>query len=148
MSQAPKISVSHIGICTRDFDHSIRFYTEALGFTLSGQAGGGQPYDTLLELPPSLKIRAAFVKRDGLTLELLAYDSPGVVGAAERRPMNQLGLTHLSLVVDDIDAVANRIVEYGGRVYPDTRINGSDSGDYVFCTDPNGMRIELWRQIG
>ena len=145
MNQVPKTTVSHIGICTSDFEGTIRFYTEGLGFTLGQTAEGAEPYDILLEVR-KLKLRAAFVRKDGFTLEILAYDSPGVVGTGERRPMNQLGFTHLSLVVEDIDTIVERIVEYGGRLYPDTRINGSGSGDYVFCTDPNGVRIELWRQ--
>ena len=35
-----------------------------------------------------------------------------------RRPMNQLGLTHLSLRVDDVDAVAAAIEALGGTVVP------------------------------
>jgi lactoylglutathione lyase len=60
--------------------------------------------------------------------------------------MNQLGLTHLSLRVDDIDAVAGQIERLGGEVLPTTRTRMGDRSsplDFVYCTDPDGVRIEL-----
>jgi predicted enzyme related to lactoylglutathione lyase len=52
--------------------------------------------------------------------------------------------------VDDVDAAARRIVELGGAVYPHTRV-GYQVGDQapidsVYCTDPDGVRLELIRQ--
>jgi len=78
-------------------------------------------------------------------IELLYYDRPGSVGPAERRPMNDFGLTHLALRVDNVDAVIERIVEQGGRAYPHTRVE-TPLGILVFCTDPDGTRIELWQK--
>ena len=123
---------------------STRFYTEALGFVLSHSVEGGPPFDIMTELP-ELELRASFLKRDGVMIELLQYVRPGTVGPAERRPMNQLGLTHLSLTVDDIAAVTDLIGKYGGRVYSQTRVK-TPVGDMMFCTDPDGVRIELWQK--
>jgi catechol 2,3-dioxygenase-like lactoylglutathione lyase family enzyme len=84
--------------------------------------------------------------RDGITIELLGFEHPRVVGDGRRRPMNQLGLTHLSLTVDDIDAVAGQIEALGGHVVRATRtILGAPAArlEFVYCTDPDGVRIEL-----
>ena len=51
-------------------------------------------------------VESRMVRRDGVTIELLGFVSPGATGDGGRRPMNQLGLTHLSLRVDDVDQVA------------------------------------------
>ena len=81
-----------------------------------------------------------------MTIELLGYVSPAPTGDGDRRPMNQLGLTHLSLRVDDVDDVASAIEGLGGTVVRGTRTTFDVSGrrlDFVYCTDPDGVRIEL-----
>jgi catechol 2,3-dioxygenase-like lactoylglutathione lyase family enzyme len=41
------VAISHIAICTSDVARSVRFYTEALGFTLDRSIDGiGAPFDT------------------------------------------------------------------------------------------------------
>jgi glyoxylase I family protein len=145
MSQYPTMTFSHVGICVSDLERSTRFYTEALGFVLSHTVEAGPPFDIMTELP-KLKLRASFFKRDGIMIELLYHERPATVGSAERRPMNQLGLTHMAFTLDEIDPVADRIVKYGGRAYPQTRVK-SPVGDFMFCTDPDGTRIELWQKV-
>src|SRR5258705_13779315 len=78
-----------------------------------------------------------------MRIESLAYQSPGVVGEPLRR-RNQLGITHLSFVVDDVDAAARQLVACGGRLLPDTR-TGSDpsSTQLAFVPDPDGARVEV-----
>ena len=86
------------------------------------------------------------LEREGYKVELLDYASPGTTGSAERRPMNQLGLTHLSLRVDDVGAVAATIESLGGTVVRSTRTTLDFDGtslDFLYCTDPDGVRIEL-----
>jgi len=57
--------------------------------------------------------------------------------------MNQLGLTHLSFRVDDLEAVAQKIEEMGGTVHTGTRTTFGPTLDFIYCTDPDGVRIEL-----
>ena len=52
--------------------------------------------------------------------------------------MNEPGLTHLSLSVDDVDAVCARVPEFGGEV-----IASSNIGAAVFVRDPDGQLLEL-----
>lgn len=139
--------ISHIGVCTSDVDRSLRFYTEALGFELERSIDEiGAPFDALMEMPGA-RIRVHYVKSGGVTVELIGFLDGGVSGTAERRPMNRLGFTHLTLIVEDIEPVASRIVDCGGRVYPETRVD-SPYGPIVFCTDPDGVRIELFQAAG
>ncbi len=138
---APAV-MSHIGICTADVDRSCLFYTEALGFVRGHSIEKiGPPFDHLTELP-GVMFCAQYLQCGGVTIELIGYPESAVTGSTARRPMNQLGFTHMTLKVDDVDAAAARIVEYGGQVHAETRID-SRFGPMVFCTDPNGVRIEL-----
>jgi len=84
--------------------------------------------------------------RDGVTIELLGFVSPDPTGDGDRRPMNRLGLTHLSLRVDDVEGVAAVIEELGGTVVSATRTTMDLPAarlDFLYCTDPDGVRIEL-----
>jgi lactoylglutathione lyase len=93
-----------------------------------------------------MKLRARFLERDGYKIELLCYEHPKAVGPASRRPMNQLGITHMAFVIDNIDKAIAAIVKHGGQLHTQTKIK-SPKGDMAFCTDPDGGRIELWAKI-
>jgi len=55
-----------------------------------------------------------------------------------------LGLTHLSLRMDEIDASVARLPAHGARMLRDTHIdNASLRAKAVFVTDPDGTLIEL-----
>jgi len=136
---------SHLGICVSDLDASIRFYCEGLGFEPGASHEVGEEFGALMEVD-GVRLRSQMIVKDGVTIELLGFDAPGVTGTAERRPMNQLGLTHLSIRVDDVSATAAAIESQGGSVVRASRTAlpfGEMTLDFVYCTDPDGVRIEL-----
>ncbi|MGO9027396.1 MAG: VOC family protein [Acidimicrobiales bacterium] len=139
------VSFSHLGICVADLDRSLRFYCEGLGFELADSHHVGEEFGALMEVE-GVSLESRMIRRDGVTVELLSFTRPGHTGDPVRRPMNQLGLTHLSLRVDDVDGVAASIEALGGDVVRSTRTTfdlGSARLDFVYCTDPDGVRIEL-----
>ena len=81
-----------------------------------------------------------------VTLELLGFGNVEVMEPAHPRPMNQRGFTHLTLAVDDVDEVLERIEKFGGTVRRETRVD-SPFGPIVFCSDPDGVRIEVMQQM-
>jgi catechol 2,3-dioxygenase-like lactoylglutathione lyase family enzyme len=136
---------SHLGICVSDLDTSLRFYCDGLGFEEVAAHDVGEEFAALMEVE-GVRLQSRMIRRDGVTLELLDFVAPGAVGSAERRRMNQLGLTHLSFRVDDVTAVAERLRGLGGTVVHDTRTTfdlGGSALDFLYCTDPDGVRIEL-----
>jgi catechol 2,3-dioxygenase-like lactoylglutathione lyase family enzyme len=139
------ISFSHLGICVSDLERSLRFYCQGLGFEPVAAHQIGDEFGGLMEVA-DVKLESRMIARDGVTIELLAFESPGHTGDGQRRPMNQLGLTHLSIRVDDVDGVASTIEELGGTVVRTTRTTMDFPGarlDFVYCTDPDGVRVEL-----
>jgi catechol 2,3-dioxygenase-like lactoylglutathione lyase family enzyme len=52
--------------------------------------------------------------------------------------MNEPGLTHLSISVDDVRGTAEKAVEYGATIIED-----SDLGHALFIRDPDGQLLEL-----
>ncbi len=140
------LSLSHIGICVSDMARSVRFYVDGLGFEPVMDYEVGPEFGVLMEVPEP-RVSSQFLRRDGVSVELLQFVEPGHEGDGTRRPMNRLGLTHLCLRVDDVDEVAARIRDAGGTVLDATRtrtdLGGGMTTDFVYCTDPDGIRVEL-----
>jgi len=131
------VAFNHLGHCVSDLARSRRFYEELLGFEVERELHpSDDPSSTLLRLPKRLGMTALYLRRDGLVLELLHFES-GTKPARER-VMNEPGLTHVSVSVDDVDAVCARVAEYGGEVLADTNI-----GAAIFIRDPDGQLLEL-----
>jgi catechol 2,3-dioxygenase-like lactoylglutathione lyase family enzyme len=130
---------NHVGQCVTDLERAKRFYVELFGFRLQREIhppdeGSAQ----LLGLEPPLGFTASYLVRDGLVLELLHYAEPGRTRPFRVRTMNEPGLTHLSMSVDDVDAVLARVPDYGGEVLTETNI-----GAGVFIRDPDGQLLEV-----
>ena len=139
---------THVGICVSDLDRSLRFYRDALGFEQLGSLDmQGKPLDQLNQLE-GVKVRTAFLGRDGSRLELIQFASPGWVGPQTARPMNQVGLTHLAFRVSDFDAVCAKIEAAGGRLIRETRMEHAGPTRVIMAVDPDGLRVELVESPG
>ncbi len=129
---------NHVGQCVADLTRSRRFYEEVFGFTCERTLEPpDDPSATLLQIEPPIGMRVAYLRRDGLILELLQFDRAGNP-PFRPRVMNEPGLTHLSLSVEDLDEVAARVAAFGGQVVEETRIPGA-----FFIRDPDGQLVEL-----
>jgi len=129
---------NHVGQCVTDLDRTRRFYEELFGFTFERELKPpDDPSGRLLRLDPPLGMTAVYLRRDGLVLELLHFDRPGNPRWTER-VMNEPGLTHVSLSVDDVPGVLARVPGYGGEVLADT-----DIGYGVFVRDPDAQLVEI-----
>jgi lactoylglutathione lyase len=128
-----------------DLDRSLRFYCDALGFEPSESHAIGSEFAALMDLP-DVAVTSQFIRREQIAVELLAFHEPAPCGDGERRPLHQLGLTHLSFRVEDVAATAARIVELGGALVESSRTSidlGAARLEFLYCTDPDGVRIEL-----
>ena len=138
MGTEDSAAFNHVGHCVTDTARSRRFYEEALGFTfLYDFKAPDEPSDRLLQITPPVGMTATYLRLDGLILELLHYDRPGNPPAA-KRVMNEPGLTHLSISVEDVAATVAKVPGRGGEVLADTDIEAA-----VMVRDPDGQLIEL-----
>ena len=145
MRDGPEPSFSHFGICVSDLARSLRFYCEGLGFEEAECHAIGSEFANLMDLP-EVAVTSQFIRRDTTAIELLAFSEPAPFGERERRAVNQLGLTHLSFRVRDVAATALLLVELGGAVVESSRTQidlGGAALEFVYCTDPDGVRVEL-----
>jgi catechol 2,3-dioxygenase-like lactoylglutathione lyase family enzyme len=96
-------TTSHVGWCVKNLDLARRFYVDGLGFEDFAHFEIDRP---LAEMDGDCDLTSWFVQKDGLRVELLYFRRPSPTGTPSSR-RTQLGLTHLSFVVEDVDG--NRI---------------------------------------
>jgi lactoylglutathione lyase len=95
-----------------------------------------------------IRFESRMLRRGDVRLELLHWLEPEADGDRERRPMTQLGMTHLCFRVEDIDDLVEATERNGGRVHGHTltELPGAGVGGQpvklMYLTDPDGVRIE------
>jgi catechol 2,3-dioxygenase-like lactoylglutathione lyase family enzyme len=145
----PLLRLTHVGIGVSDLERSTRFYRDLLGFVQEHELEvAGEPTDTLLRLKDT-QLKAVYLTRDGVRIELLHFASPPRPSGPRPRPMHELGLTHLSFRVAALDATLDALRAAGERVLDDTIIRFPDFGVAAcMIVDPDGQLIELVQSPG
>ncbi|MBO0728658.1 MAG: VOC family protein [Acidimicrobiaceae bacterium] len=129
---------NHVGLCVTDLERARAFYEQALGFRYWWELEApDEPTSVLLQLPQPVGLKAVYLVRDGLVLELLCY-GPAAARPGRERSMAEPGLTHLSLSVADMERALEQVVAHGGQVLKQTDIKAA-----IIIRDPDGQLIEL-----
>lgn len=136
-------TIHHTGISTPDLARAIRFYRDLLGFevlTRFTKPPGSPGMDAMLDLP-GVGFEAALLRLGGVMIEVFQFTEPAPAPAPARRRVNDHGLTHLCLQVDDVKAEYERLAA-AGMVFHCAPQTG-DGATYVYGRDPDGNAIEL-----
>jgi catechol 2,3-dioxygenase-like lactoylglutathione lyase family enzyme len=116
----PGLRLNHVGIYVKDFDESMRFYTQVMGF------------------------REAFTIKDKDGKPTLAYLQITRDTFLELAPANAqrpVGLSHIGIWPTDLNAAVTTLRERGVKV--DDPRTGSTKTSITSVMDPNGVRLEL-----
>lgn len=142
------IALANVTISVADLDRSTKFY-QALGFAVGDSH---EPPMALaaktLGIPATSKLDIRFISRDGMMIELV-HLTPASKKPASTGVPGQLGLSNFAFRVDDVARVAALIKQSGGTVLEQTKVSmgqGAKAMDFLFCTDPDGTRLELVSQ--
>jgi lactoylglutathione lyase len=128
--------VNHVGLCVAELGRARRFYEHVLGFRFDRELQvPDRATAVLLGVEPPVNLTAVYLQRGSFVLELLHFDRAGNPGSPVR-PFNEPGLTHLSVAVDDLDAVLALVPQHGGEVA--VALPG-----VAVVRDPDGQLIEL-----
>lgn len=117
-------AIRHTGIVVSDMERSVRFYRE------------------VTEVPGAhvwmIKLKAA----DGVSIELLQYLSHPA-GIPDPTRACDVGVNHIALQVDDIDALYTKLVAEGIRFHALPTVSGDGGAKVTYCRDPEGVMVEL-----
>jgi catechol 2,3-dioxygenase-like lactoylglutathione lyase family enzyme len=116
----PGLRLNHVGIYVKDFDESMRFYTQVMGF------------------------REAFTIRDKdgkPTLAYLQITRDTFLELAPATPQRPVGLSHIGIWPTDLSTAVSTLRERGVKV--DDPRTGATKTSITNAIDPNGVRLEL-----
>ena len=146
-------SFSHIGITVPDIKKAVEFYSEVMGWYVimtpsqvkkeRHTAIGLMCIDVFGEDWEAFEI-AHMATSDGIGVELFSFPH-GVKEAPEFNPFNT-GLFHFCVQDPNIEALTDKIVQYGGRQRMPIREYYPDEKPYkmVYVEDPFGIVFEIY----
>ena len=116
--------INHVGISVTNFDESLKFYTQVMGFKEAYRfpSQNGQPSTTFLQ-----------VNRDTF------------IEMAPANPRQPAGLTHIGLYSDDAQASVMQFRQAGAMV-ADARPSENSGSKLSNVTAPDAIRIEINEQ--
>jgi catechol 2,3-dioxygenase-like lactoylglutathione lyase family enzyme len=140
------LAADHTGITVSNLERSLAFWREVLGFELSHTAHQTGELAREITGIAGAEIKLAVLKApDGHKIELLEYLAP-----PDRKHVNvracDVGAVHVALLVDDLDAVLERIAAFGWKAAgkPQMLTKGPNAGKrVVYIRDPDGTTIEF-----
>jgi catechol 2,3-dioxygenase-like lactoylglutathione lyase family enzyme len=144
------ISADHTGITVSNLERSLAFWRDVLGFELSHTAHQTGEMAKEITGVAGAEIKLAVLKAPGgHKIELLEYLAPpDRKQHVNLRPCD-VGSVHVALIVDDLDAVLERIAASGWKAAgkPQTLKTGPNAGKrVVYVRDPDGTTIEFMQQ--
>ena len=141
-------AILHTGLTVRDLDRSLAFYRDLLGMELvfAQEKQGG--YLAAIVGYPDAHVKMAHLAfpGDGARIELFQYLAPAPAG--EPSEPREVGITHVCLVVEDLQSVYERLLGAGVRMRsaPVLVDTGANAGGYgVYLHDPDGALVELFQ---
>jgi catechol 2,3-dioxygenase-like lactoylglutathione lyase family enzyme len=141
------ITADHTGITVSNLERSLAFWRDVLGFEFSHEAHQKGERPEQITGVKGADIKLAVLKTPmGHKIELLEYYAPADRKKdASLRPCD-VGHVHVALIVDDLDAVLERIATSGWQKagMPQTLTHGPNAGKrVVYVRDPDGTTIEF-----
>ncbi len=142
------IGAHHTSFTVADLERSLEFLRDRLGLELVGSREIRDEYFGRIVGLDGCVVRAALLRIPGSPhlVELFEYLSPR--GQPRPAQPNDPGSSHLSLLVDDLPALYEKLRPLGVKfVSPPIAITGGPNrGGYgVYLHDPNGILIELFQ---
>lgn len=136
-------AIRHIGIVVSDLDKALYFYRDLLGLTIVKDINETGAYIDNISALKGVQVRTVkMAADDGNLVELLYYsshpDSPD-----KKRPINQIGCSHVAFTVGNLDEEYRRLVQAGIQFNAPPQHSPDGYAKVTFCKDPDGSHIEL-----
>lgn len=119
------VDVVHTAIWVSDLDRALAFYVDGLGLARTREFVLDEDEENVF-----------LAGEDGTELQLKS--APGRAVSAERA-----GFDHVAVEVDDADATAARLAEFGGEVVRGPLDSDAAAARIAFVADPDGHHVEL-----
>lgn len=140
------ITLRHIGIVTDNLEKSLEFYKDFLGLEIKTETlENGSFIDHILGLKKTSLKTVKLADKKGGIVELLCYKNQQ--DNKIEREINDLGLSHFALTVENLDNMYNKLKENNIDFISAPALSPDNRAKVCFCYDPNGIAIELVEEI-
>lgn len=145
------LGIAHTGICVKNLEKSLEFYSEVLGFKVLEAPCPmvDDPNEGIAIGFPEHTHRICLLEvKPGQHLELMEFGTPAPT-SHEIPPLNHVGKHHMSYVVDDINEWVEKFIEMGLEVNSCPLPYETEAGIewWTIVKDPDGIEIELMQQV-
>lgn len=146
-------AINHIAISVPDLDKALKWYEEVLGFTIvrgPTELGSDDPQvgNALQDIFGSefKKLRVVWLSSgNNIGFEIFQFIEPKQEIENTESAYWRSGVIHICLTEPNIDELAKKIFETGGRQLSKIwEINPEKHHKLVFCADPFGNIIEIY----
>jgi catechol 2,3-dioxygenase-like lactoylglutathione lyase family enzyme len=143
------LGMSHVAFCVRNLDRALHFYRDLLGFQVVKDAvqdtrSGGLPH---LYRHHHAQRRVVHLQAGpGSRIPILVItEHPGDTPEGEAIMLDQVGISHLSFTVANVDALAKRLLAQGAETCGPADAFKDAQGHIrtVFFRDPDGILVQF-----
>ena len=141
--------VSHVAVCVRSLEQSLRFYRDLLGFEVTKDevqdtSKGGLPH---LYRDRHMHRRVAHLRygdRNSVPF-LVLTEHPGETLSGTPIMLDQVGISHISFTVPNVDVLTQRLLAAGAQTCGPADAFRDASGRIrtVFFLDPDGILVQF-----
>ena len=139
--------IDHVGINVIDLAAAKAFFLD-LGFEVMGEAElGGEFVERVIGLQ-NVKDKVVMLRTpDGeATIELIQFYTPLDEKGIQPSFANTLGIRHIALVVDDVEAIVAKLKKNGTALFGEI-LNYENTYKDCFIRGPEGIIIELAEEL-
>jgi glyoxylase I family protein len=133
----------HYSHCVSDIDRSRQFYETVLGFDVLATFDFDDEATAKVMDIPGCKFTGVFMQRDGMRIELIGFQHPRPENEARPRRADEIGHSHLTFYVKDLDAALDELRVAGVVVEDRTRATLDGDVECCIARDPDGFPIEI-----
>ncbi len=134
--------IRHTGIVVVDLEESLHFYRDLLNFKIAKQMEEAGDYIDNISSLQNIKVTTVkMTLPTGQMIELLKYHSHPE--EQKMRRICEIGISHIALTVDNLDAEYERIKDQGIQFNSLPQLSPDGYARVTFCRAPEGTLIEL-----
>ncbi len=144
--------VTHIGVCVRDMEKSLRFYRDALGMKVIGEkitdiTEGGTQTARLENYKHERNTRhwVSLSYGDDTTPTLTLTSHPGEEPDGQPILLDQVGISHISFGVADVGSLADELAAEGFELAGSRESSTAPDGEIrsIYVRDPDGILVQF-----
>ena len=133
----------HYSHCVSDIERSRRFYTDVLGFAVVAEFDFDDAATAQVMGVAECKFKGIFMQRDGMRIEIIGFTHPPPERILRRRQANEIGHSHLSFYVTNLDESLAYLRGKGVVIEDGTRALLPSGIECCVARDPDGFPIEF-----